>query len=82
MKILIPMTNRQVKLLKSYLLKVGIKCDGMREFGIIAEPRITKKELNVKVLSISQFNKLDKIFRKMGFYTESKDVTGVGKEGK
>ncbi len=69
-KILIPMTSNQVKSLKSYLARLGIKCDGKKEFALIAEPRLLKKELNVKVLSINQFNKLDRIFKKMGFYEQ------------
>ena len=69
-KLHLVLTNGQIVSLKKFLLTHKIKCDGKIEFGLIAEPKITRRELIVRLLSISEYNKIDKYFQRLGLYYE------------
>lgn len=73
----IKLNKKQISLIRAFLLEHNIKCDFKTRFGLIAEPRINKDELVVKLLSVNETVKLNKIFKKMGLYENLKNRTGI-----
>ena len=66
----IPLTKQQISLIKKFLLRHKIKCDNKNQFGLIAEPKIDKEKLIIRLLSIAETGKVDKFLQRNGLYNE------------
>ena len=64
----IDLTPKQISLLKKFLASHKIMCDNKTEFGLVAEPKIDKKVLFIRLLSVSEYEKVNRFFQKLGLY--------------
>jgi len=64
----IKLTSKQIGTIKKFLAQHKIKCDGQKEFALIAEPKMMRECLFIRLLSTAKWHKLDKFFNKEGFY--------------
>lgn len=69
-KLTIKLTKNQLAIITKFLLSHGIKQDGKTQFGLLGEPKVMKKDLVIRLLSISETQRIDTLFEKMGLYED------------
>ncbi len=61
-----PMTKKQLTHLQKWLARNGILPDGNKEFALISQPVISRKIIDILLITPEAFNKVKKFFIKEG----------------